>query len=294
MKLIATMPARNEGWIIGLSARVALMWCDEIVILNHASTDDTAERIGELQEQHPFRVHVISVPEAQWSEMRHRQDMLDLARTKGATHIAIIDADEILTPDLFNFPRSALLKPNDGQILQLPGYNLRCSLNRYHLNGLWGDRWFSVAFADNPRFYWASWGRDQYDHHHREPFGMTCQSYRPVGQGRGGVMHLWGVTDRRLRAKHALYKVTERLRWPEKPIKEIDRMYSLWKTGSHPNEPNTWQFADVPKAWWEPYEDLVAKYLHVDAEPWQENEVRRLIDKHGPERFRGLDLFGIA
>ena len=41
MKLICLMPARNEDWIIGLSARAALMWCDELIVMDHASTDRT-------------------------------------------------------------------------------------------------------------------------------------------------------------------------------------------------------------------------------------------------------------
>jgi hypothetical protein len=36
------------------------------------------------------------------------------------------------------------------------------------------------------------------------------------------------------------------------------------------------------------------KYLDVDAEPWQEAEVRRLVAEHGRETFAGLDLFGVA
>jgi hypothetical protein len=39
MKLIGLMPVRGEDWILGLSARAALMWCDELVILLHSCTD---------------------------------------------------------------------------------------------------------------------------------------------------------------------------------------------------------------------------------------------------------------
>lgn len=293
MKLIATIPCRNEGWIIGLSARVALQWCDEIVLLNHASTDQSVDIIADLQASEPFRVHVISVPETQWSEMQHRQMMLDLARTKGATHIAIVDADEVLTGNLLNSTQLRERIAWTSGMINLPGYNLRCSLNRYHLTGIWGNRWFSTAFCDYPRLYWSSQNRDGYDHHHREPMGLTLQAHKAIAQGDGGVMHLWGVSDRRLRAKHALYKVIERLRWPDKSVQSIDEMYSWWKTGIKSDEPHTWKFADVPAEWWTPYADLM-KYLDIDAEPWQEAEVKRLIDKHGGSTFAGLDLFGVG
>ena len=32
MKLVGIMPVRNEDWCLDLTARAALMWCDELVI----------------------------------------------------------------------------------------------------------------------------------------------------------------------------------------------------------------------------------------------------------------------
>ena len=294
MKLIATMPVRNEAWVIGLSARVALMWCDELVILNHRSTDNTVPIVADIQRQCPGRVHLISTPDEKWLEMRDRELMLDLARGKGATHIAIVDADEILTGNLLD---RKLFYPEAGTILQLPGYNLRGGLWRYHANGTWGARWFSTVFKTNERLYWSQVvsGRGGEDaHHHREPFGMKLEPYRPVRQGDGGVMHLWGANARRLRAKHAWYKMQERLKWPEKNILEIDSMYSWFQTGCRPGEPFDWQFQDVPKSWWAPYESLMCYYLDLDAYPWQVAECKALYERHGAETFKGLDLFGIV
>ena len=118
MKLIATMPVRNEAWIIGLSARVALQWCDELCIGNHASTDRTGDILGELQFDFPGRVHVVSYPETVWTEMQHRQTLLEMARIHRATHIAIVDADEILTG---NSPARELIDAmNSAASTQLP------------------------------------------------------------------------------------------------------------------------------------------------------------------------------
>jgi hypothetical protein len=288
MKLIGLMPLRNEDWICGLTVRVALMWCDELVCLNHASEDKTDDILSEIQAEEPTRLHVISTPEKQWSEMQHRQMMLDLARHKGATHIAIVDADEVLTGNLL---RQSLFIES-GFCLQLPGYNLRGSLNRYHANGVWSRRWFSTTFRDAAQLFWFEEGTRKEQFHHREPFGAKLDPYRPVDQGRGGVMHLWGVSDRRLRAKHALYKMTERLRWPDKNVETIDREYSWWKTGTAPNEAAQWVFNDVPLAWWEPYKHLT-EHIQIYRQPWQEEECCRLAQQHGRGMFAGLDLFGV-
>ena len=291
MKLIATMPVRNEAWVVGLSARVALMGCDELVILNHRSTDGSVEIIAEVQRENPGRVHLVSTPDAQWSEMQHREIMLDLARAKAATHIALVDADEILTGSLLC--RSLLVEA--GAILHLPGYNLRSGLWRYHSNGLWGQRWFSTTFKDDPRLHWAAalGGRGGEKHHQREPLGRKLEPYRPVRQGDGGVMHLWGANERRLRAKHAWYKMQERLKWPDKNLLEIDAMYSWWRTGCRPGEPFNWQFNDVSVSWWEPYKHLM-QYLDLDVYPWQEGECKELWTRHGAATFKGLDLFGVV
>jgi len=294
MKLIATMPVRNEAWVLGLSARVALMWCDELVILNHRSEDESVDIIADLQRENPGRVHLLSAPDPQWSEMQHREMMLDLARGKLATHIAIVDADEVLTGNLTDIWRRPLGTAESWQMLQLPGYNLRGGLHRYHINGTWGRRWFSTVFKDDERLYWAR-GPIGYDHHQREPKGMRLNPYQPISQGFGGIMHLWGVTERRLRAKHAFYKMSERLKFPDKPVADIDTMYSWWKTGCNPHqgEPNNWQFADVPDSWWLPYGSLM-KYLNPDAEPFQERLCREMWTKHSPAAFAGLDLFGVV
>jgi len=296
MKLIATIPVRNEAWVVGLSARVALMWCDEIVILNHASCDRTVDLLGELQREHSGRVHVVSVPEAAWSEMQHREYMLELARAKGATHIAIVDADEILTGNLLGTAMSAVSSPGRGQILQLPGYNMRSEIDRFHINGIWGQRWFSTAFKDDERLHWSAHERRGEDHHQREPMGMQLMGYRPVAQGAGGVMHLWGVTERRLIARHAWYKIMEAIKYPAKPRGEIETMYS-WAVRGRPgvrgDTPDAWTYQKAPESWWAPYAHLM-RYLDLDAVPWQEAEAQRLYTANNPELFKGLDLFGVV
>jgi|SRR5882672_3963165 len=310
MKLIGMMPVRNEAWCLGLSARVALMWCDELVILLHACTDDSPQIALDLAREFNPRVIAVVDKNECWDEMRHRQAVLEIARAAGATHLAIIDADEVLTGDLL--PDRHGLRNNQGSswgwyprvspghILQLPGYNIRGELiNRYHDNGIWGNRWFSTIFRDEPCLGWQG---DKF--HSREPVCLLRSKevpplapYRPIAQGQGGVMHLWGASERRLRAKHAWYKVTERLRWPEKLVDGIDQKYSLSIKGAPWDDaagtPDTWTYSPVPASWWAPYEHLM-QYLDVDAEPWQETEVKRLVAEHGMERFRGLDLFGVG
>jgi len=233
MKLVALMPVRNEGWCLGLSLRVALMWCDEVVVFLHACTEnshDIAIRVATATN----RVTVVGTDRRPWDEMEHRQALLELARIKGrpdapdgpgATHIALVDADEVLTANQLPNIRGWIERFNPRQLVQrrleLPLFNLRGGVHQYHLNGLWGERSTTVAFEDTPRLHWAG---DRY--HHREPMGLQLVPYKPITHREGGILHLWGASERRLRAKHALYKMVERLRWPEKSTKEIDDYYN--------------------------------------------------------------------
>jgi hypothetical protein len=137
MKLIGLMPVRNEDWCLGLSLRVALLWCDEVVVLLHACTDRSANIVAAIQSENPGRIVVRTHRHECWTEMAHRQQMLEIARGADATHIAMIDADEILSGNLiprddgFTGIRGYLLSGmTGGEIAQLPGYNLRGSLNR--------------------------------------------------------------------------------------------------------------------------------------------------------------------
>jgi len=291
VKLIGLLPCRNEDWVIGLSARAALMWVDELIILDHASTDRTPDILRELFYEYRGRVFTVAQSDPTWREMAHRQYLLDIARQQNATHIAIVDADEVLSGNLLNSIRPAIERLRDGKLMQLPWTCLSQGTGRYFSSGVWGTNWVTMAFADHPNYGWAA--RDGYDFHHRHPVGSnsTLNVERRGSQGAGGLMHLQFSSRRRLRAKQALYKITEVLRWRHKFTDEqINAKYNL---AVYESDPLTTPTAEVPAEWWEPYESLMHR-LDVHAEPWQERAVRDAIAEHGRDKFAGLDLFGVA
>lgn len=298
MKLVGLMAVRNEDWVVGFSLRAALLWCDEVVVLLHSCNDRSQEIVRQVFAENK-RIRVMTNYGPEWHEMQHRQAMLEWARRYGATHIAIVDADEVLvgdscvsdirTTDIYSGIRQYIASLSKGQMLRLPLYNLRGDIGTYHANGVWGNRWVSLAFRDTPAAHWSG---DKF--HAREPEGVKWENWNPIKQLQGGVLHLWGTSERRLRAKHAWYKITERLRWPDKPVIGIDDLYSLAIKGSQTNAaygtPATWTYETVPAEWLSPYADLT-RYLDLNAVPWQEEAIRRAIAQHGRERFAGLDLF---
>ena len=279
------MPARNEELCLGLSLRVALRWCDEAVVLDHASTDETPAILATVGAENPGRVTVLTETDGTWREMEHRQRLLDAARARGATHIAIVDADEVLTGNLVDHVRDHIGALAAGRFLRARMLAMWRAHDQYRADGsVWSNREdLALAFPDWPQLSWHS--DNGYDHHHRAPYGLhPLGLFLPAG---GGVMHLQFASWRRLVAKHALYKMQERLRWPAKSVPFIDALYSQaldeTRLGTRAVQPG----------WWKPYRDLLP-HLKLDHEPWQEAECRRLWADHGAATFAGLNLYGVA
>ncbi len=304
MNLIATMPARNEECFLGLSARAALMWCDALVLYLHACTDRSLDIASEIQNENPGRVSIIVRPEPTWTEMNHRQEMLEEARRMGASHIAAVDADEVLTGNLLPRIRQVVEQfCAPGVILNLPWLALARDPMRVITGAsYWGDRQqCSVAFKDQPDYHWSSAQRGGYHFHQRPPLSAAPKKFvNVIPPSQGGLMHLQFLSERRLRAKQALYKCNEVLHHRDNmlgvraSLQQMDAAYSRAVYESDPAR-NGVDTKDVPREWWSPYESIwnYGGSISDAREPWQEVEVKRLLAEHGRERFAGLDLFGL-
>lgn len=284
------MLARNEDWIIGLSARAALEWCDALLVFNHASTDRTGEILLDISREYgPKRLRVLYDADPVWHEMKFRDEMLREARAWWGSqcYMAVVDADEVLSYNLIDKIRPALKDLDRDESLEPPWVGLRGSITSYHTNGIWGTNWVSVGFKDCSSYHWKS--RNGYDFHHRRPMGISMRSARPWKQGDGGLLHLQFVSDRRLRAKQAAYKMQEVLRWPgREPVAIVDQRYNPAVYGTKGDV-----MAETPRNWWFGYSKWM-EHLKVDAEPWQEKQCKAWLAEHGRERFEGLDLFGVV
>jgi len=284
MRLIGIMPVRNEEWIAGLSLRAALMWMDALVVLNHNSTDRTSEILDELQREYGDRFKCINSSDPVWHEMSHRQMLLMAAREMGATHVATVDADEVLAGDALPNIKDEIEALEPGEVLQMRWAHCWRGINTWRIEPEWYNKWASMAFCDAPQIHWET--RDGYDHHHRHPFEYT--GLKQVLSD-SALMHLQHSVWRKLLAKQALYKMWERTRWPDREsVAEVDRKYSRTV-----NEHGA-MWATVSKRWWAPYRDWLKHLDLSDQVPWQETECRRLWAEHGSETFKGLDLFGIC
>lgn len=287
--LAAMSVVRNEQWVLGCSARVALRWCDEWVVLDHGSTDATPDIISDVAREHPGRVHRIRIRASDgWLEQTHRQMVFERARALGATHFAVVDADEVPTGNLLEHGGAALR----GLILQQTPHEWMAAL---HEICLWdsldhwrGDPVFDdpgrhvvLGFADAPNLHWAP-REDGYHLHARYPMHSRgiCN---PAREWRGGgIMHLQFAELRRHRAKNAWYRMVERLQHPDKRSpEETNRLYN-WPFET---EPELWR---APAHWWSGIPER--EHIRLGEKPWHEREIARLLERYGRAPFGGLDL----
>lgn len=278
------MIVRNEAVFLGLTLRAALKWCDVAVVLLHACTDSSADIVRDVQAEHPERVLVLSEPSPDaWAEMIHRQRTLEAARCLGATHCAVVDADEVLTSNLLSTVRNHIQALAPGQFIGIPLRNICDSLYTYRSDSsIWGTSGTMLAFANHPALSWQS--RNGYQHHHRSPYGSKTKGDIVTS---GGVMHLQFVSRRRLVAKHAWYKMMERVNYPAESTIKINAKYNMAV------DRKGLQTSPTPADWWQGYESLIP-YLNLDLAPWHEEECRRLLEKHKRAMFAGLELFGVV
>jgi hypothetical protein len=277
MKLIGLILCRNSEWVIEATIHSAMQWCDELVILDHASTDATPSIAKWCsQTAFPRRIHYIRDDDPVFSEMRMRQKTLDVARANGGDFLAIIDDDELLTSNLIPTIRGAVESLTPGQCLQLPWRHCWRSLENFRVDptSQFSKGMKSMAFCDAPFLHWTA-KEDGYPFHHTHPYGATFVQSRVDG----GWFHLQHANWDRVFLKQLWYQMTEMLQWNRI---RADYSGTIREDGL--------QLATVPPHWWGAEKSLV----RIDDDPWQRLACAELLKQHGMDRFAMCDLLPLA
>lgn len=286
MRIVGLMLARNEDWVIRLSLRAALAWCDDVVVLLHACTDQTEKMVRAIERTEAERIHVLIEPNPLWREMDFRQRMLEQARTLGATHIALVDADEVLTGNLILGIREFASELDPGEALSLPMICPWRGLwqHRTDPESPWGRTQIDVLVAVTPALTWKP-DAAGYQHHHRLPYGVLPVTHRPQGgKAGGGMFHLQWVNWERLIWKQRLYVLNEVLhyRGSENPRAVNDRYRaSVSECGIETER--------VPEVWWGPYDTGL---IDLKQRGWHRAQCEQIVATLKPGALKGLDLFG--
>jgi glycosyltransferase involved in cell wall biosynthesis len=288
MKLVGMMPVRNEEWVVGLSLRAALLFLDEVVVLDHGSSDRTPELLAAIAAEHPERVHRLAESDPLWRETAIRNRLLAAARRRGATHLCALDADEVLTGNLLPGIRGLFAALAPGETLYLPWLPLWRSCDRYRDDDseVATDCWMVLGFRDHPALRYRN-NQADFDIHCRRIRDQGGVRRHGRGKADGGVFHLTFANWHRLRVKTAWYKMQETLRFGSlRTAAQLNQWYAcdLDETGLRTRA--------VPPEWWEPYRCWRGE-VTLDGPAWHESECRQLWQRHGPAAFAGLELWGV-
>ncbi len=286
MKLVGTMTVRNEQWVLNLSLRAALLVSDELVVMDHGSTDGTPEILAQVAREHPGRLHVLHEPDPQWREAAIRQRLLEAARERGATHVWVLDGDEVLAGHLLPAIRGELAALKEGEALKVPVLDLWRGLDRYRDDERFELNHVFLGFRDSPEVSFAP-APDGYDLHRRFPVGVERARAFPAARSEGGVLHLAFVHWRRILTRSAWYKMLERLRFPWRATPEqINQKYDL------DLDEGALRTAPVDPLWWQPYLPWLGS-VDTASPSWFEDACRGLWREHGSGAFAGLDFWDL-
>lgn len=280
MKLVCCITAHNEDWVIGLTARAARLWADEVIVLNHASTDNT-QQVLEDAKTDVGDILILNNPNPTFTPLEFYRQLVNQAWLRGATHVAILDADEILSASLLPSLREEVGALSVNSAFEVPWVPIGGTLGSL----IQHDRALRTGFV------FSVCGPLPYPELHEETYNLhysrlpvTVTRFRPSSVP-GALLHLFYLDERRLQAKELRWKMMEMLRWP-------GRRSAAWLNDYYDHAVYTKAAAvPLPDDWWT-YQHL-EKYMRIGGESAIEKEVKKLWTEHSGQ-FTGLNTFGIV
>lgn len=106
MKLVAVSMVRNEEYWVWYSLTAAYPHVDEILLFDNSSEDATLDIVRDMD--HVADKLVVQERFGGASEQENRERTLDVARSRGATHVLFLDGDEVHTATCLGFCRRLL------------------------------------------------------------------------------------------------------------------------------------------------------------------------------------------
>lgn len=284
MKIVGIMLSRGNGWILGLSARVALKWCDTLIIHDKGSLGNTEQVVHELLASEQNRIKLMETRDPGEESASDYNVMLELARSERATHIAFLNPEEALSSNLLPAIRQHIQFLELGQMLELPMIACWKSFKKYRNDkSPWSTVDQPIAFRDSPSIHWreSSSNKDEI-----YPQGIVWGSFRPISRVKGGILNLERVNWRNFRAKHHLRRMRESLKWlGDGEIEKANHRFKalLDEAGI--------KLSKIPASWWTEYLDLF-EYVLMSGKSWYESEATKLWSENDAMLFEGIEVPG--
>lgn len=278
LKVIALLPVKNEAWILPTYLSTVGKIADEIIVLDDASTDNSANLLNHAG------AHVVSFPSAPGKVLPmsvRRKELLRLGREQGGTHFIWLDADESFTSQFIPTSREYIERLQPGEKLALRWIALWKSSEMYNTGPVWGNIYkdFIVCDKSGLDFDDALFSEARTQGENKE------NVWRKLDIDAGAVLHFQFVLWERFQMKQAWYRCAELIAAPH-AAKAINATYSITLDETEPCLKN------IDKSW---IEDVAIPQGFDDiALSWHYTAILDWFDQYGITYFEPLQIWHIS
>jgi hypothetical protein len=265
MKITALLAVKNEAWALDACLK-SLAFCDEILVIDDGSTDATPEI---LKQYNCTVLELDTAASIGWKEFQIRSHLLHEARKRGATHLVVLDGDEAVSRSFQEDARSILARMSPGEALRLEWLNL-CSATTYKKPKIPKD----FVYCDN--------GTSQYQEAFLGVSRVPSASRITEIEWPHCILHFQYLNPQRLAYKQAWYRMSELLKG-DRSARRINATYAHTKSVRCAAR-------DLSAA----VSGIQLPNPSSDAGIWYKDEIRKLFDTYGIERFEPADIWDIV
>ena len=273
-KIIALLPFKNEGWIIGEYINSVKKITDHIIAYDDNSTDDSRkllEKAGAKIIEKNYKT------ESYFAEHKIRQDLLEEGRKDGGTHFICLDADEIFSNNFIKQGREIIysLKPSQG--LWMDWVNLYGDIKNERKDDVYHNINKCFVFCDeaNLTFPYAFVGVS------RTP--TSPENRIVIDRKQGSVIHFQFLNKERFLMKRVWYMCSELIKADRSALR-INTTYDVQK-----DRKNIRKVPIDSDSAFEINNDSITEYDYK--EDWRFKEIIRWFDKCGIGYFEPLDIW---
>lgn len=286
MKIIATLPVKNDSWFIEKSILSLAAWADHVFVADENSDDgshDIYDRLGYLNNVTFIR----NRPKFSFNTPDLRNYQLDLARSFEGNNIVFeLHADEVMSGEILKQKnRNKIIEcGTPGNAIMMPWITMWGKPDLYRNDtSLWSNNscWFGYCDDRKAQFEGPIF------HGPRVP---ECFLKNKVYIDSLSVMHYQFINKGNELSKQALYQVYERNHFPNKSTEHINKIYSIaFDTKKIHLDPIDIKHIDP---WIKKGINLLDEYPDM-ALNWRDKEVLRNFKKNGANFYRNINIWYI-
>jgi uncharacterized C2H2 Zn-finger protein len=286
LKIIATIPVKNDGWFIEKSIRTLAAWADHVFVADESSDDGSHDIYDKLADLTNVTI-IRDRPKFSFNTPDLRNYQLDLARSfDGKNIIFELHADEVMSAEILkNENREKILEAGSpGNAIMMPWITMWDKPNLYRNDDSpWSNNscWFGycddrMAKFDGPIF-----------HGPRVPEVFLKNK---IYIKHLSVLHYQFINKGNELSKQALYQVYERNHFPKKSVEHINKMYSIIFDNKNLKLDKIDSSHIAP--WIDKGINLLDEYPSTLLN-WRDREVLRNFKKNGAKYYENINIWYI-